>query len=208
MRVFLLKGTDNLYSCNSYLILGKWNKIDDVNSLVDVGTDGSIAMAIDRMSTGFGKRPIEQVFLTHSHFDHIGGLSVIREKFQPVVYCMTKVEGVDVILKDRQMVKLGDRFFEIIHTPGHSNDSICLYCEEEKVLFSGDTPIKILTPGGSYSYQFLSSLERIARRQIEVIYPGHDNPIRHNVRSLLLMTLRNVKQSTIVYTNSEERRIV
>ena len=73
MRIYPLKSSSSVYTCNSYLILGDWNRLEDINCLVDVGTDGSIAEEIRGMSTGFGKRPVERVICTHNHFDHVGG---------------------------------------------------------------------------------------------------------------------------------------
>ena len=50
--------------------------------------------------------------------------------------------GVDELLPDGRFVKAGDDFLEVIHTPGHSSDSICLYAPAAKALFSGDTQLK------------------------------------------------------------------
>lgn len=200
MKVIPLQQHNAVYSGNSYLVLGSWNRIEDVNTLVDVGTDGSISREIDSISTGFGKRAVEQVVLTHSHFDHGGGLPVIRRSYQPIVIGHPLVEEADHHVHDCEIVRMGDRDFEVIFAPGHSADSICLYCEQERVLFSGDTPLRILTVGGSYSYEFVELLQRLARRQVEVIYPGHGGVIRGHVRDMLLQTLKNVKKSTIMDT--------
>jgi glyoxylase-like metal-dependent hydrolase (beta-lactamase superfamily II) len=87
--------------------------------------------------------------------------------------------------------------FEVIHTPGHSTDSICLYCEEERVLFAGDTPLIIRRPGDTYQWEFLQALEKLCRCDIECIYFGHGQPVSHNCHALLLASLDNVRNSTI-----------
>jgi len=92
-------------------------------------------------------------------------------------------------------VEIGDRTGVILHTPCHSNDSICIYCEEEKILFSGDTPLNIKTPGGSYAPEFINMLEKLAGLEIKMIYSGHDEPLEYNVRETILNTLKNVKQT-------------
>ncbi len=198
MKVISLRCNSKIYCCNSYLVLGSWNRLEDVNTLVDIGPDGYIIDEIGKSSTGVGKRPVEQVVLTHGHFDHAGGLKHIIEKYRPLVYAFTRTEGVSRIVSDGQILRLGDRDFEVIHTPGHSNDSICLYCAEDKTLFSGDTPLRIRTPGGSYSGDFIKSLEKIAALAIDTIFSGHDGQITENTGGMIHETLVNVRRSQII----------
>jgi glyoxylase-like metal-dependent hydrolase (beta-lactamase superfamily II) len=161
MKIVNLGKSKKVYCANRYLVLGSWNQLDAVNTLIDVGTDSEVIEDIAGVSTGVGKRPVEQVVLTHGHFDHAGGLKDIIKRFNPKVYAFTRIEGVTDLLKDGQFLLMGDRTFEVIHIPGHSNDSICLYCKEDKVLFSGDTSINIRTPGGAYPSVFVKIFERI-----------------------------------------------
>lgn len=197
MKIVPLKSTSAVYTCNSYLILGSWNRLEDINCLIDVGSDGRIVEEIRNLSTGFGKRPVERVICTHSHFDHVGGLRRIDEEFQPEVFALTSFPGVSATVKNGQLIRCGDEYFEVIHVTGHSNDSICLYCPTGGVLFSGDTPLTVKTPGGSYSSQFEHQLEDLASRNIEAIYPGHGTIIEHRAREVIRETLKNVRKSHI-----------
>lgn len=199
MRVTLLKNNPSVYSCNVYLIRGEWNKLDDINTLIDAGTDGFILDEIQNISTGFGKRRIEQVILTHEHFDHSGGLKILKKEFEPAVYAFKKNKFVDHTVEDGMEIKAGDATATILHTPGHSHDSICIYFEEGNILFSGDTPLNIRTPGGTYTYKFTKVLERLISLNIKTIYPGHDYPITKNVKDMLEFTLKNVNKSNIVF---------
>lgn len=200
MRIKLLASGQNVYSSYAYLVLGPWNRIEDINSLVDSGADGPAAVsAIKKIATGLGKHAVEQVILTHSHSDHIAGLAAIIEKFQPQVYAMAAFEGVTDLLRDGQIIRMGDSEFEVLSAPWHSDDSICLYCPEKGVLFSGDTPLRICSPGGSYHHSFVDFLERLCHRKINVLYSGHDLPMFENVQSMLAETLKNVRRSRISY---------
>ncbi len=197
MRVIQLRNDKEIYSSNVYLVLGDWNKLDDVNTLIDVGASGHICEEIDGLPTGVGKIPVNNVVLTHGHFDHIGILPFIKQKYAPTVFAYGLAEGVDVLLADRQMVRIGDRDFETIHTPGHSSDSICLYCKAEKVLFSGDMSVESLSPGGTYETAFVNALERLSTLEVEIIYPGHGSPITKNAKEAIQRTLTTVKRELV-----------
>jgi glyoxylase-like metal-dependent hydrolase (beta-lactamase superfamily II) len=198
VKVFCLGGNDNNYSCKAYLILGDWNSLNDVNTLVDVGVDDWIVHEIEGISTGVGKTPVEQIILTHSHYDHAGGLAAIKAKYGCKALAFSESNGVDELLREGQRVRMGDRDFEVIQAPEHSSDSICLYCEEEGVIFAGDTPVRIMTAGGSYSRAYVQVLERLVRRRITTIYPGHDEPVTEKAKDLLRRTLQNVQTSEIL----------
>ena len=198
MKVIPLRGNKTIYTCNAYLILGDWNRLEDINTLVDVGSDGAIIDEIEMTSTGVGKKAIERVVLTHNHFDHAGGLRAIKEKYHPRVYAFTEMDGVDGLLAEGEILRLGDRDFEVVHIPCHSDDSVCLYCKKDRILFSGDTPLRIMTIGGSYSPGFVAALERLAARRIATIYSGHDLPITEGADDILRMTLMNVKNNETV----------
>jgi len=196
MKIMNLTKQSQTYTSNVYLILGTWNAIQDVNTLVDVGRDPQVIDKIRSAPTGVGKKRVEQVVLTHSHYDHAGNLPLIREAFHPKVYAFSPaLAGVDRILKDGETLKLGDRIFEVIYTPGHSHDSVCLYCEQDKTLFSGDTMLTVQSIGGTYEPSYIHALQKLCRRDIEAIYPGHGDPLLKQCNRVLRRTLRNVKAS-------------
>ncbi|MGE5372388.1 MAG: MBL fold metallo-hydrolase [Solirubrobacterales bacterium] len=180
MRVINLTEKSNVYTCNAYLVQGTWNALSDVNTLVDVGRDEALLERIKDIRTGVGKRRVDQVILTHSHYDHTGLLPRIRMEYKPrVLAYSSSLEGVDELLYDGQMIKLGERLFEVMHAPGHSSDSICLYCAEEKVLFAGDTSIRVqsVEVGETYEYGFATFLQRLALKDVQIVYFGHGEPM-------------------------------
>ncbi len=192
MKVIALKRNPKAYSCKAYLVLGSWNRLEDVNTLVDVGIDGFIIDEIERISTGCGKKSVDQVVLTHSHFDHAGGLPEVLRRYNPRIYAFNRNDYGGELIRAEQIIRMGDRNFCVIHAPSHSNDSVCLYCAEEKVLFSGDTSLRILSGDGSYDRAFTTLLGRLAGLDIELIYSGHDEPVTSNVGQMIRRTLKNV----------------
>jgi glyoxylase-like metal-dependent hydrolase (beta-lactamase superfamily II) len=197
MKVIRLNTNPNLYSSNSYLILGTWNKLEDVNALVDTGSDDYIINEIERTNKGVGKRPLEKVLLTHTHFDHIGALKELKKKYSAEVLSYIKVPGVDRLLTDNEMIRLGDDYFQIIHSPGHSSDSICIYCAGEKILFTGDTSIRVYSKDSTYTDEYIETIEKLAKLKVNIVYPGHGEPISENPQSIIANTLSILKGNSV-----------
>lgn len=196
MRIVILENSGQLYTCQVYLVLGSASRLEDVNTLVDVGQDPAILASVGRAPTGLGKRPVEQVVLTHGHGDHSALLPQVRAAFQPRVFAFSpNVDGVDCLLHDGDTVRMGDRDFEIIHMPGHSSDSVCLYNGDEGVLFAGDSPLLIGSPDGTYEAGFLAALEKVCARDVRRIYFGHGAPLTERCNERLLETQRMATNS-------------
>ena len=87
MRITNLTEDSKLYTSNVFLILGTWNTVEDITTLVDVGSDYTIINKIEGINTGLGKKKIDQVILTHSHSDHAAILSKIKDAFNVVLVC-------------------------------------------------------------------------------------------------------------------------
>lgn len=197
MKVELIKNP-NTYSSYFYYIRGNWNAISDVNTLIDVGTDDFVVDSVKSINGGVGKARVEQVILTHEHFDHSGGLKYILNEWKPKVYAYKMIPGVTNKVRDTMRIKIGDREAQIFHTPGHSHDSICIYVQEEETIFIGDTAYNIKTPGGSYSAEYVDAIERLSKLRISKLYSGHDDPVFGDISAILKNTLINVKKSHII----------
>jgi glyoxylase-like metal-dependent hydrolase (beta-lactamase superfamily II) len=153
---------------------------------------------IDQIYTGCGKFPVEQILLTHNHFDHAASADLLKQKYGAKVYAWVPGPGVDCLLKDGQVLKAADDYLDVLHTPGHSSDSVSFYCQSQRLLFSGDTQLRIRTSGGKYTREYVDTLLKLAQREIAMVYPGHDEPFDHDVRSIILNTLQHVRNSEIV----------
>ena len=80
------------------------------------------------------------------------------------------------ILEDRDVIDLGDRHFEVIHTPGHSPGGIALWEAKSGILFSGD----ILYDGPliedtyhSNAADYIASMERLLTLPVRLVHGGH-----------------------------------
>jgi len=193
MKIANLTQGSAVYTSNTYLLTGTWNAIPDVNTLIDTGRDPKIIETLWNSPTGVGKRRLDLVILTHSHYDHSSMTMAIKKEFGPVI-CggSPNFEGMDRVLKDGERIRVADLDAIVILTPGHSNDSLCLYCEREGILFVGDTPVIIRTRDNTYEDAFLDSLERIAALNVTAIYPGHGSPTLEHCNELIRESLANV----------------
>ncbi|HEY1273102.1 MAG TPA: MBL fold metallo-hydrolase [Terriglobales bacterium] len=143
---------------------------------------------------------VKQIIITHAHIDHVGGASKLRQGTgAPILlnqndYALLKMldvqaawigmpppgeVNIDQDLGPADTVKAGSLSAQVLHTPGHTEGSVCLYFELEKKLIAGDTLFagsigRTDLPGGSYK-KILSSLhERVLALPDEtVVVPGH-----------------------------------
>lgn len=84
---------------------------------------------------------------------------------------------VDLCLESGSVVRTGNYNLTVVHTPGHSSGSICLYEPDQRLVFTGDT---VLTGGniggvfgsGSIS-DYIESIQRLAMLRVDEYYPGH-----------------------------------
>jgi hydroxyacylglutathione hydrolase len=141
--------------------------------VVDSGWEtGPIVRAVDEASA-----KVRFVVATHEHFDHTTtlpelagrlGAKVVAHENSPIEHDVTVVDG--------QELKLGRNGVRVIHTPGHTEDSICLY--DGKNLFTGDT-LFIGTIGKferETAQSMYDSLHGVIMKLPDstMIYPGHD----------------------------------
>jgi glyoxylase-like metal-dependent hydrolase (beta-lactamase superfamily II) len=199
MRIMALHRDDpSDYSCVSYWVLGENNAAADRNTLIDTGSaaPGNLAFFLEEMAAwpkGIGKRAVEQVVLTHGHFDHTGGLPGLEERFHPEVFA----NGPPDPVWDGTALVVGDQEARLIHTPGHSEDSICVFLPETGVLFSGDTLYRISDHLGAYPRAYLRTLERLAGLAVRTIYPGHGRPVKRDAAGFIRGCLGNVRHSAL-----------
>ncbi|MFA7404046.1 MAG: MBL fold metallo-hydrolase [Pelobacteraceae bacterium] len=190
MRVKSIFKSPDIYTCNSYLILGEWNRLEDINTLIDPGTDGSIIDQIDKIPTGCGKRPVEQIILTHNHFDHAGGVPLLKKRYGSRVLAFCDGPNIDELINDGQCLRVADGYLDVIHTPEHSSDSICLFHGESGSLISGDTSIRRRNTADVPSPETLLTLKKLAELDIRIAYTGHNGAVFGGLNELVRESLQ------------------
>lgn len=185
-----------MYTANAYLVTGTWKTLDDLNTLVDAGMDPLVVEHLEKSNNGVGKKKLDQIILTHGHYDHAGMVQRLKEVYKPVVMAFSESQPlVDRYLRDGEHLRMGDADFEVIHMPGHSNDSICLYSRSEEVLFAGDSPLIINNPAADYDEPFIRVLDRLARLPIQTIFFGHGAPMINHCSEVLKRSLFYAKKT-------------
>lgn len=188
----------NIEICKVGPILTNCYIVEDSGQVVVIDPGDDLTMIVADIHA----RPVEQIVVTHAHWDHIGALSGLASATgAPVAMSAADaalVDGVanqeghdldrgygaphvDRILHDGDEIALGSKVFTVIETPGHSEGSICLYCAEDGVLFSGDT----LFSGGRFGRTDFEhgSMEKMVETLSTkfadipddvIVYPGHE----------------------------------
>ncbi|NJF24870.1 MBL fold metallo-hydrolase [Thermococcus sp. Bubb.Bath] len=152
------------------------------------------------------------IFNTHEHFDHVGGNAVLKGWLEKrgisVLFAAHRVtadalergndyvilachygrrfepQPVDLKLEEGDKLKVGSLELELLHTPGHTAGSSCLYLDDgrHKLMFTGDTIFKGTVgrtdfPTGN-GWELRESLERLLQSDVDFGLPGHGGVIK------------------------------
>ena len=119
-----------------------------------------------------------QVEDSHHQLPEILVNAIPSEGFDPRDYTLTPADATRLVDEGDKIV-LGNRVFEVMHTPGHSPGGICLLDREAGILFSGDTIYDGRLFDGLPGSDISSYVNTIARLRsltgIRMVCPGHDD---------------------------------
>ncbi len=207
------------------LNLGRLNEeLQDTYLIMGVGMTSNIYLIRDEIivDTGNGEptnriapalkkirvdpKDIRRIVLTHSHFDHIGGVEELTLTANPKVLAHpfehleieAQTSTTPAALNDGDTIVEGDYSFQVLHTPGHTSGSICMYSREASTLISGDTVFsygglgRTDLPTGSTS-ALLESIRRISKLPVKHLLPGHGDPIVMDASQHILFSLNNIE---------------
>ena len=221
--VYLILGYN--YNCNSYLIKSQGQSLLIDSGLGEIvgGWKVSGQDSYQELEKTIIDNEIKRICLTHAHIDHIGGVMSLKEELRsgiqisahefeasylelpdhkyidPVNNTSARAVFIDKKLKNGSKLSIGEFELEVIHTPGHTKGSICLYDAEKKILFSGDTVFpeggfgRVDFPGSS-SAELLVSLEIISNLSIKILCPGHMDPVMENTQKSIELSYYNAKE--------------
>lgn len=193
--------------------------VDKLIFLVDTGMPGNSGKIIKFLQENLNRQPedLKTIVITHAHFDHIGSLNKLIKKtnakvaihkgdekvlsgienqtgsalmrtlikLMSLIYRTQPVKA-DIILEDGD--EIGD--YRVIHTPGHTSGSICLYNSTSRVILVGDslnyTKGKIVAPRIMEDrVQYNESMKKLVNLDIKTILTGHGDSVREDAREKL-----------------------
>jgi glyoxylase-like metal-dependent hydrolase (beta-lactamase superfamily II) len=197
-KVLFLPGYE--FSSNVYVVEGTYL------SIVDPGND--YTSFIDLFRRGYKPADVKKVVVTHGHRDHAMGVFDLLRSYPTIM----ENGGFDLILHEASPRELKDMVrksgcrvaevrggetleisgldWEVIHTPGHTIDGICLYHPQSKTVFSGDTvlPHAMSEPdehaGGSLDH-YLFGVRALLGKDIQNVLPGHGLPVLSSGRKVI-----------------------
>jgi len=181
-----------MMDCNTYVIK------DKLSILIDPGLNEYLpALLQDLQKDGIDPKTIDIIMNTHLHGDHSWSNEAFKQASGAEILLHTvqkqlgdaattqasKFFGVPAaqFTEDRVLnedhLSLGETEIEIIHSPGHSPESVCFYLRKEKVLICGDVIFnqntgRVDLPGGDAD-QLKQSIERLSKLDVEYLLPGH-----------------------------------
>lgn len=183
------------YDCNQYLVKDPTSSRFD---MVDAGIGTDFQRVLGEVAAVIDPKRVRRVVLTHEHLDHANGLPLWREAGAELVASrraalklhdgrdptsemfggrIPKLD-VDTIVADGDHVRLGDRDYAVLETPGHAPGSACYWDEAGGVLFAGDM---LFAEGGIGRFDFpdssppqiLESILRLGKLPVKVLHSGH-----------------------------------
>lgn len=178
---------------NCYLLA---NELNNKCIIIDPGADPELI--IFRIEENNFKP--ELILLTHTHFDHIGAVKQLQEKYKINFYFSRAEESLYKQQPDSSMLVIQEKIelsknysfikeglynfatlkVKVIATPGHTIGSLSYYFEEDKILFSGDTLFyrsigRTDFPTGNYEQLIYSIKFKLFKLPDDtLVYPGHD----------------------------------
>ena len=165
-------------------------------AVIDPGPDDPAHLAALQRTLA-GER-VTAILVTHTHLDHSPLSAPLAQATGATVYGLPAPrieeaairldEGHDRAFRPDVLIAHGDRIsgpgwtLEAVTTPGHASNHLCYALVEENALFSGDHVMgwstTVISPPDGDMTDYLASLDKVARRGFDVLWPTHGPPVR------------------------------
>lgn len=129
---------------------------------------------------------IAAVVVTHHHPDHVAGALELAESSGVEIAASERfwdrlsLTSAGRRLSDGEAIEVSGVALEVLETPGHASDHICLWLGAERALFSGDLVLgegtSVISPPDGNLTDYMKSLEKVRRLGPQRLYPGHFDP--------------------------------
>ncbi|MDH3610956.1 MAG: hydroxyacylglutathione hydrolase family protein [Nitrosopumilus sp.] len=150
---------------------------------------------------------IKYIVNTHHHFDHtLGNEGIAKSTGAKIIQHEASDLQHDITVKDGDVIKFGNSELFVLHTPGHSKDSICLIGDGK--IFSGDTLFvgncgRIDLPGGSAKDLYHSLFDVLYSLDDSLtLYSGH------NYGGSTISTIGKEKTTNLVMQRRTEKEFL
>ena len=194
-------GPMTYHGTNTFLVEGAGGSI-----VVDPGPDLPDHVAAILRATG-GR--VSAIVVGHGHGDHAGAADRLRVATGAPVCAAPLPPVAERVTIDRPLAE-GDRIgdLEVLATPGHSRDHLCLVRAADGLLFSGDHVMtwssSVVPPQHGHMGDYMRSLDRLVARDDAVLLPGHGPRMpRPRAFCRALLHLRQRREAQVLRALSE-----
>ena len=192
---------------NAYTNMGTRSYLIGSEEIAIIDPGPNITTHFNNIIRAVGNSQLTHIILTHSHQDHCAMAIRLSQEFEAeicmfgtanesnynllmkikdIAYPRKLIEKINQNLTIKKVLD-GDKIFnsewcfEVIFTPGHRSDHICLAWEKMNIIFSGDhvmgwSSTMVAPPLGNMG-DFIASLKKLLKRKENIYFPTHGEPI-------------------------------
>lgn len=193
---------------------------------------GNMMGLVDHLEEMAPLDTLERILLTHTHFDHVGGMAEIYQRTAPDVFVhavareyarllrspfpefFQALEDAGKIHRVQDGQEIDGTGLKALHVPGHTAGDLCFYHEEAQALFSGDAvlPFRLRFSAilskpddlcGGRIQDKVQSLRRLLALPVKHLFPGHGEPVLHKGAHQIKIALVTLYQA--LYENPPEK---
>jgi len=186
-----------LLDANTYVIK------DEITLLIDPGRENYLVQSLEEMrEDGIDPKEVDLIAVTHLHPDHCNATVSLKEvSGAKVALHSTQIEYLDIMTEEASRflgvgiakefeadfvleasLNLGNIELRILHTPGHSPESICFYASDKKILICGDLVFEKSVGRADLPFgnegELKRSINMVSALNTELLLPGHGAILR------------------------------